>query len=414
MLKVNHNIIIMLNKQNIKGMLDSLYEDSYEYTTKIFNIKGMLNSLDEDSDEDTIEIFNILNKDMKRILDISNKYMEGILDISNKDIEGILDLSKYGKLKKLYCSNNKITEIINIPNSLEYLNCSNNKITKLENNFNLMKINYKFNPLTHLTLRGKLNKPVDNLPCSLIELILGNIFNQPIDNLPCYLIKLVLGDRFNQPIDNLPCSLEILILGNGFNQSIDNLPSSLKQLILGDKFNKCIDNLPNSIIELTLDDNFNQPICKLPHNLTNLKIKIINFEFEYLIKLKKINAQLKINNIEIITKEYYDRLINEFHFEILDEYNDYYEYYDSYEYYDYNDYNDYYYDYIPCKYCYDIDYCSYNNNGCNKCEILININSNFKNKINKKTKNYYHQFAEQIENENIIELHNNILDEIYL
>ena len=44
------------------------------------------------------------------------------IDISNKNIKGILDLSKFKKIKILDCSNNKITQIINIPSTLEYLN----------------------------------------------------------------------------------------------------------------------------------------------------------------------------------------------------------------------------------------------------------------------------------------------------
>lgn len=51
-----------------------------------------------------------------------------ILNISNKNIEGILDLEQFNNSKELNCSTNKITEIINIPNSLKYLNCCNNKI----------------------------------------------------------------------------------------------------------------------------------------------------------------------------------------------------------------------------------------------------------------------------------------------
>jgi len=53
------------------------------------------------------------------------------LNISNKNIIGILDLSNFKNLEELDCSNNKISEIINISNSLKYLNCSNNNIIKI-------------------------------------------------------------------------------------------------------------------------------------------------------------------------------------------------------------------------------------------------------------------------------------------
>jgi Leucine-rich repeat (LRR) protein len=57
------------------------------------------------------------------------------LDISNENVEGILDLKKkkFNKLEELNCSDNKITEIINLPRGLKYLNCSNNQIISLLN-----------------------------------------------------------------------------------------------------------------------------------------------------------------------------------------------------------------------------------------------------------------------------------------
>jgi Leucine-rich repeat (LRR) protein len=74
-----------------------------------------------------------------------------ILNLSNKNIKGILDLSEFESLEELDCSNNKITEIINIPNTLKYLNCENNEITKLNNlPNNLTGINCKKNPLKEL------------------------------------------------------------------------------------------------------------------------------------------------------------------------------------------------------------------------------------------------------------------------
>lgn len=56
-----------------------------------------------------------------------------VMNISNANIEGILNLSNYTELKELVCSNNLITEIINIPETLTYLNCENNKIEILTN-----------------------------------------------------------------------------------------------------------------------------------------------------------------------------------------------------------------------------------------------------------------------------------------
>lgn len=53
------------------------------------------------------------------ILDKLN-YNTTILNISNQNITGVLNLEKFSQLRELYCSNNKITKIINISTSLEY------------------------------------------------------------------------------------------------------------------------------------------------------------------------------------------------------------------------------------------------------------------------------------------------------
>ena len=44
-----------------------------------------------------------------------------ILNISKCGIKGVLDLEDFEHLEELYCSNNKITEIINIPKNIKYL-----------------------------------------------------------------------------------------------------------------------------------------------------------------------------------------------------------------------------------------------------------------------------------------------------
>ncbi len=87
----------------------------------------------------TIKLLGRINKNTYKI------------DISNKNIVGILDLKSFCCLKELYCQNNQITQIINLPDYLEYIDCSNNQIEKLENLPDCMTgINCKSNPITHL------------------------------------------------------------------------------------------------------------------------------------------------------------------------------------------------------------------------------------------------------------------------
>ena len=241
-------------------------------------------------------------KNHKHLIDLSNKNIKGVLDLenicnplflSNKELLKLLKYNNIEKLNNKYkyvieideidCSNNEITEIINIPYTLKYLNCSYNKITSLLNLPDYMTgLNCKKNPLKELYYPFYI-KPI-KYPSKLIYLKFGNKFNQPIDNLPNSLTHLTFGDDFNQPIDNLPNSLTHLTFdsagtdyycgsnSHSFNQSVDSLPSSLTHLTFNDFFDNYVDNLPNSLTHLTFGIYFNKPINNLPLNLLYLKL----------------------------------------------------------------------------------------------------------------------------------------------
>ena len=55
------------------------------------------------------------------------------LYIGFSKITGILDLSKFTRLRILNCRVNKITSIINIPNTLIELHCYDNLLVELNN-----------------------------------------------------------------------------------------------------------------------------------------------------------------------------------------------------------------------------------------------------------------------------------------
>jgi Leucine-rich repeat (LRR) protein len=83
------------------------------------------------------------------------------LDLSNKNLIILPDLTKFKKLVKLNCSNNQITKLNNLPNTLQELWCCNNQITKLNNLPNtLQKLNCSYNQI------NKLN----NLPNTLLKI----------------------------------------------------------------------------------------------------------------------------------------------------------------------------------------------------------------------------------------------------
>ena len=102
-----------------------------------------------------------------------------IINISNKNIKGVLDL-EFIELEELYCSNNEIIEIMNIPRTLKYLNCENNQITSLNNlPDDLSGINCKKNPVKELYYPFNI-KP-NKYPHKLTHLTFGYKFNQKIN-----------------------------------------------------------------------------------------------------------------------------------------------------------------------------------------------------------------------------------------
>ena len=54
-----------------------------------------------------------------------------IIDISSKGITYLPDLTRFNHLTKLYCSNNQLTSLPTLPQTLEELGCYNNQITSL-------------------------------------------------------------------------------------------------------------------------------------------------------------------------------------------------------------------------------------------------------------------------------------------
>ncbi len=176
-------------------------------------------------------------------------------------------------------------------------------VIKLElgNKFNQL-INNLPNKLVELKIGNDFNQPIDNLPHTLIKLELGENFNQQVNNLPIGLIELILGNNFNQPVNNLPITLKKLVLGENFNQSINNLPTNLELLVLSKNFNQSIDNLNPNLKKIKLGENFNQPINTLPNSLES-----IIFAKYYILSLDSLPVKLKHIQMDINTNINIDR-----------------------------------------------------------------------------------------------------------
>lgn len=238
------------------------------------------------------------------------------INISNKNIKGILNLKKYDKLIELDCSNNQLTQIINISPSLKILNCSNNLIKKITTTFNFFNNPKIYNDKIII----KLLKDITFFPPYIKKIICPNnkiegvvFVNRDTEYMYCSnnLIKRIIPIKTENrqtlhsyyKIDSLRdflCSIKIdyhrtisIKEDNYFNYHMKYfnansnplvetlitsytkshyLPSTLKNLSVYKTHNRDInfDISHTNINNLYIGDLFNKPIDNLPKSLTSI------------------------------------------------------------------------------------------------------------------------------------------------
>lgn len=234
-----------------------------------------------------------------------------VLHLINKS--GILDLENYYKLEILDCSDNNLTEIINIPDTLEELYCQYNKLIKLDNlPSSLCTLNCSNNSIYQL----------DNLSDNLCTLNCSNNSIYQLDNLPNSLCTLNCSNNKICQLDNLhPQNLTcvkflvLLCWSNGLIElSCDKnnigylnvIPKSVKKLNCSKNQIKWLNHLPNDLTELNCSNNLIEGEIVLVPNLTNVymqnnkiqllnlltcsKIKILNCENNHIKLIKYVNG----------------------------------------------------------------------------------------------------------------------------
>lgn len=136
----------------------------------------------------------------------------------------IPDLSFVNKLTHLSFGKYFNQNIDNLPQSLTHLTfdtCFDQKIDNLPKS------------LIYLELGQFFDQNCDNLPENLIHLNFKNSrFKRKINNLPKSLTHLTCGREFNQKIENWPPFLTHLKFTSEYTQKLENLPISLISLIV--------------------------------------------------------------------------------------------------------------------------------------------------------------------------------------
>jgi len=146
------------------------------------------------------------------------------------------DIDKYTNLEKLYCSNNKITNLDNLPPKLVVLYCGYNSLASLDNLPPNLKVLYcNYNKITSL----------DNLPTTLEKLDCSYNKITSLDNL----LNGQLTGHEDKPLGFLQNLKELYCRCNKLT-SLDNLPLKLEVLYCDDNplkydFKPTLENIRN-------------------------------------------------------------------------------------------------------------------------------------------------------------------------
>jgi len=223
----------------------------------MFNIETYLDSLPEDTEE---------------------------INVSDKSIKNLV-VTRFKNLKKLSCSNNRLTSLL-LSKNLEILVCDNNQLTSLDLNKNLKELICSYNQLTSLHL----NENLQRLDCSNNQMTSLRL-NEKLEILYSsnnQLTSLHLNEKLeklyssNNQLTSLHLNENLKILHCGNNQ-LTSLRLNEKIEILHCQFNK-LTILPIFDEKLIICFYYRNPICE-----------IIN-PYDKIINCKQINQKLRLLN----------------------------------------------------------------------------------------------------------------------
>lgn len=198
------------------------------------------------------------------------------LDISGMDIYGFVDFSDFINTQEIKCNNNSINKIYGVLPNVKVFIIYQNKIDNLDN---------LVDGLEYLDCHSNNLIELNNLPSTLIKLDCSKNKIKLLDNLPQNLITLNCSHNPISSFENLPFSIQVLNCSYTLITNLDYLPEIIE---LNAKCNSKLtnlSNLPSSLEKLIFDNEIS--ILPLPN------------------KLKEVYAPTKCMNLNnMISKKY--------------------------------------------------------------------------------------------------------------
>lgn len=187
------------------------------------------------------------------------------LNVSGKSISNLTGIEGFTNLTSLYCSENHLTVLPTLPNSITLLNISKNGLTTLPTLPSSLNVLYSYtNRLTSLP----------TLPSGLTWLECQDNQLTSLPALPNGIEELHAYNNLLPSLPTLPSNLTILKVS--FNQltSLPILPNFLYRLDCNDNKLTSLPTLPNSMGLLACFNNDIRCLPTLPSNLGSLKIDL--------------------------------------------------------------------------------------------------------------------------------------------
>jgi Leucine-rich repeat (LRR) protein len=185
------------------------------------------------------------------------------INVSLRNISNLNGIQYFTSLKFLNCWGNALTNLPNLPDSLNYLSCYNNPHLKI--------LPILPNTLETLLCYGDSLTSLSSIPDSLhyLDCSQNHITNIPtlnasLQSLECYNNLLV-------SLPALPSSLNYLNCGNNLLTILPNLDTTLQTLQCYKNALTTLPTLPNSLINLNCGNNFITIIPSLNNSLQTLE-----------------------------------------------------------------------------------------------------------------------------------------------